>query len=85
MNENNLSHTPGNIFNIDENRIQITNQTMKYKKAYDSIWRKTVKMSVLASFKAAGQFLPPVLIFTSVDIRHEFGDGLPPSVRLFTN
>jgi hypothetical protein len=46
---------------------------------------KGENVTVIACCNAAGQFLPPVLIFKGVNKKHEFGDGLSPESDVYMN
>jgi len=83
--ENTFADTPWNIFNIDESGININNKpgaviTEKASKNIHILTSggKSENITVIACCNAAGQFLPPVLIFRQVNKKEEFGDGLPP-------
>ena len=81
--ENNLSDTPGNIFNIDESVIRINKKpasviTGKGSKSVRVLTSggKCDSITLIACCNAASQFLPPVLICQGVDKKQDFGDGL---------
>ena len=70
--ENNLSDTPGNIFNIDESGLPVNNKpdTVITERGFIKFTfqhvDKRVKISAIACCNAADQFLPPVLILTDL-------------------
>jgi hypothetical protein len=81
--ENKLFDKPGNIFNMDESGVQANNKpasviTGKGSKSVLVLTsgEKGESVTVIACCNAAGQYLPPVLIFTGVNKKNEFGGGL---------
>jgi hypothetical protein len=69
---------------MDESGVQANNKTAsvitgKGSKSVHVLTsgEKGESVTVIACCNAAGQFLPPVLIFKGVNKKHEFGDGLP--------
>jgi hypothetical protein len=81
--ENNLSDTPGNIFNIDESVLRINKKpvaviTGKGSKSVRVLTSggKCDSVTVIACCNAARQFLPTVLICKDVNKKQDFGDGL---------
>jgi hypothetical protein len=68
--ENNVFDKPGNIFNVDQSGVQANNKpasviTGKVSKSVHVLTsgEKGENVTVIAWCEAAGQFLPPVLIF----------------------
>jgi hypothetical protein len=83
--ENNLSDTPGNIFNIDESGNQVNNKpdSSIREQGYANILvlptgERSENLTVVARCSAAGQFLPPVLIFKYVNKTQDVGDVIRP-------
>jgi len=82
--ENNLSDTPGNIFDVDEIGIKINNKpdsaiTEKGSKNVHDLTtgEKSDNIIVIACCNSAGQFVPSVLRFKCVSKKQEFGESLP--------
>jgi hypothetical protein len=80
--ENNLSYTPGNIFNTDESGIQINKKpnsviTEKGSKGVRVLTSGGKSESIMVEVCAyvAIHFLPLLLICKGVNKKHEFGDG----------
>ena len=90
--ENNLADKPENIYNMDETGMQANNQpgsvvTEKGSKTVHVITsgEKGESVTILACCNAAGQFMPPILIFKGVNKKQELADGLPPGSDVYMN
>lgn len=92
MRENELFDHPENIFNVDESGLQANNQpdSVIAEKGSKSVHvltsgEKGENVTVIGCCNAAGQFLPPVLIFKGVNRKPELADGLPPGSDVYMN
>jgi hypothetical protein len=89
--ENNLSDTPGNILNTNVRDIQVNNKPDSSNRK--EVWNVHVVTSgedsetvrVIACHDAGGQILRSVLLFSYVNKKQEFGDGIPPGLDLYMN
>jgi hypothetical protein len=90
--KNNLFDKPGNILNMDDSGVQANNKpvsviTGKVSKGVHILTsgEKGENVTVISCCSIAGQFLPPVLIFKSVNKKHGFGNGLPTGSDVYMN
>jgi hypothetical protein len=85
--ENDLMKKPGNIFNVDETCLQLSNKpgyVLAKRGSKDVHLLKSVAtISVMACRSAEGHFIQPVCIFKGVNKKPEFEEGFPPGSSVF--